>query len=121
MHILRSYKGCTEMFREQVAQHPAIFAKWKPKDLGLHDLEIVTLLLEAGADPNHVAAEDPDQPGFPPLHYAVDLGKAEVVEVLLRFGADGSRENSAGDRPIDLLGYGDADEGEVIRIRELLG
>ena len=120
MRILRDYKGCTPEFREKVAQHPAVYAKWKPKDLGLSDLDIVTLLLEAGADVNHVATEDQDQPGFTPLHYAVDLGKTELVALLLRFGADSDIENADGERPLDRLEYSDASEEDVTHIQKLL-
>jgi cytohesin len=49
--------------------------------------QAVKALLEAKADPNLVSSENHHQ-GWGPLHYAVDKGNAEIVEALLRHGAN---------------------------------
>lgn len=121
MRILRDYNQCEPGFEETYAENRALFEKWPPRQLGLHDLEIVELLLQAGADVNHVAAEDPDCAGCTPLHYAATLGRVALVETLLRFGADRDARNNEGDRPVDFLEYSyNDDEDQLARIRARL-
>ncbi|KAM8856038.1 ankyrin repeat and SOCS box protein 11 isoform 1-T1 [Spinachia spinachia] len=56
----------------------------------------VGLLLHSGADVGIGCGQDS------PLHAAVRAGGADVVDLLLDFGADECRRNSAGKTPLDL-------------------
>lgn len=60
-------------------------------------LEVVQILLDAGADPNAV-----DNWGFSALHEAAAKGKAEVCLALLRHGGNWKLKNSEGKTPVDL-------------------
>jgi ankyrin repeat protein len=63
--------------------------------------EIVTMLLDAGADPNV-----PDNDGYTPLHDVAEMGDCPPVrtmrEALLAAGADSSRREKNGRTPSDL-------------------
>jgi ankyrin repeat protein len=63
--------------------------------------EIVTTLLEAGANPNV-----PDNDGYTPLHDVAEMGDCSsaraMLEVLLAAGADPSRQEKNGRTPSDL-------------------
>jgi ankyrin repeat protein len=69
--------------------------------------EITQLLLEAGDDPDHVAAD-----GFAPIHRASwgeGLGHTEVVELLLRHGVSVKQAAAAnGKQPIELVRHNQA-------------
>ena len=60
--------------------------------------EIMQLLLSTRADAN-----TSDDAGTTCMHFAADLGHARVAYHLLRAGADPSRRNGFGSRPIDKL------------------
>ena len=69
--------------------------------------EIVTTLLEAGANPNV-----PDNDGYTPLHDVAEMGDCPpartMLEVLLAAGADPSRQEKNGRTPSELaesMGY----------------
>lgn len=66
---------------------------WNPEA----QARMVTLLIEAGADPNAV-----DQGGVTPLHRAVRNRCSSAVEALLRCGADPTRKNASGSTPMLL-------------------
>ena len=74
------------------------------------DVEMVRLLVEAGADVN--AAEGFG--GNTPLHEAVEKGDAEIVKILVAAGADVNAEGFMGHTPLILA----AEEGatEIMRI-----
>jgi ankyrin repeat protein len=63
--------------------------------------EIVTMLLDAGANPNV-----PDNDGFTPLHDVAEMGDCPSVrtmlEALLAAGADPSRQEKTGRTPSEL-------------------
>ncbi|HOC45288.1 MAG TPA: ankyrin repeat domain-containing protein [Syntrophorhabdaceae bacterium] len=60
-------------------------------------VEIVCTLIEAGCDVNAI-----DGDGQAPLHKACDLGRPEIVRLLLEHGADPEAENHFGVTPLDL-------------------
>ncbi|MFL5616370.1 MAG: ankyrin repeat domain-containing protein [Gemmatimonadaceae bacterium] len=66
---------------------------WAPKS----QAAVVTLLLNAGADPNAV-----DNSGVTPLHKAVRTRCTAAVRVLLAHGADPRRKNGSGSTPLHL-------------------
>ena len=61
------------------------------------NLEIVTAVLAAGADPNA-----PQQAGFRPMHEAGTNANRKLAELLLTHGADPSLPNDLGKTAIDL-------------------
>ena len=61
------------------------------------DVEIVKMLLEAGADPNAR-----QERGFAPLHDAAANGIAPLVELLLKHGALASAKTDDGKTPADM-------------------
>ena len=80
-------------------------------------LPVTKLLLERGLDPNQCSA-----PRLP-LHLAVYQVLPEIVEELVRAGADVDRVNKLGERPLELLdAYEPRPVGdpEVGRIKEIL-
>lgn len=66
-------------------------------DAGAADIEIVQLLLDAGADPNAKSAS-----GSTPLHTAAFTGDRASLDLLLRHGADASIRNADGRTPADI-------------------
>jgi len=79
------------------------------------DVEIVKMLLEAGADPNAR-----QERGFAPLHDAAANGNAALVELLLKHGALADAKTDDGKTPADMA----AERGhkEVIeRLRKAAG
>lgn len=61
------------------------------------DLEIVRMLLEAGADPNAR-----QEGGFVPLHSAAQNGNVPVAELLLEHGAKADARNDKGKTPAEI-------------------
>jgi uncharacterized protein len=61
------------------------------------DVEIVQMLLEAGADPNAR-----QERGFVPLHDAAANGNAALVELLLKHGARTNADADDGKTPADM-------------------
>ena len=63
--------------------------------------EIVTMLLDAGANPNV-----PDNDGYTPLHDVAEMGDCPpartMLEALLAAGADPSRQEKNGRTPSEL-------------------
>src|SRR6266404_4513054 len=79
------------------------------------DVEIVKMLLEAGADPNAR-----QERGFAPLHDAAANGNAALVELLLKHGALADAKTDDGKNPADMA----AERGhkEVVkRLRKAAG
>uniref|UniRef100_A0A3P8WH04 Protein phosphatase 1, regulatory subunit 12C n=1 Tax=Cynoglossus semilaevis TaxID=244447 RepID=A0A3P8WH04_CYNSE len=60
-------------------------------------MEMVTFLLEHGADVNQVDSE-----GWTPLHVAASCGYSDIADFLLRKGASLSAVNCDGDVPLDI-------------------
>ncbi|XP_040043376.2 protein phosphatase 1 regulatory subunit 12C isoform X2 [Gasterosteus aculeatus] len=60
-------------------------------------MEIVSFLLEQGANVNQVDSE-----GWTPLHVAASCGYSDIVDFLLREGASVSAVNCDGDVPLDI-------------------
>jgi Ankyrin repeats (many copies) len=69
---------------------------WNPAAQG----ETVSVLIEAGADPNAT-----DKSGVGPLHRAVRTRCAAAVAALLAGGADPRRPNRSGSTPLQLAGW----------------
>jgi len=67
-----------------------------PLWLCVRTAEMARMLLGGGADPN---LKEPSH-GRTALHFAADAGYAEVVEVLLRAGADTNSEDDVGNKPL---------------------
>jgi ankyrin repeat protein len=61
------------------------------------DLQIVNMLLEAGADPNAR-----QERGFAPLHDAAANGSIPLVELLLKHGARADVKSDEGKTPADM-------------------
>jgi ankyrin repeat protein len=79
------------------------------------DVEIVKLLLDAGADPNAR-----QERGFAPLHDAAANGSTPLVELLLNHGAVADAKTDDGKTPADMA----ADRGQqkvVERLRKASG
>ena len=58
----------------------------------------VVIFLQAGANPN---IQHPDS-GDAAIHYAVEMGSADLLKALLAFGADIELKNNAGKTPLDI-------------------
>jgi ankyrin repeat protein len=69
-----------------------------------NDHEIVSLLLDAGSDPNSANFK-----GRSALHYAVINGRLDIVQLLLRAGARLVDPDVNGDTPRDLAAKSDND------------
>jgi hypothetical protein len=67
------------------------------------DLELVILLLDAGAGPNTSPGATLSNYDEMPLHAAACGGYAEIVEALLKAGADRTMENWRGKTPLEAL------------------
>lgn len=61
------------------------------------DLQIVKMLLEAGADPNAC-----QERGFAPLHDAAANGSEQLVDLLLKHGARADAKTGDGKTPADM-------------------
>ncbi|TLD28544.1 hypothetical protein PspLS_04037 [Pyricularia sp. CBS 133598] len=69
-------------------------------DMGPQDkYQSVEMLLEAGADPNHI-----DSTGIPLLKYAVEKGDGPIVQILLEFRADINARDVWGNNALHSLG-----------------
>jgi ankyrin repeat protein len=66
------------------------------------EVEIVRLLLEAGADPNK---ESPGETEGTPLCAAASWGRTEVVRLLLEHGADPNLPERANEVPMTALAW----------------
>lgn len=80
-------KGCTPLFA-------ALRKKLKEERTSR---EVVQLLLEGGANPNHV-----DRARRTPLHIAATAGHGAAAELLLQHGAYVSAANATGETPLHL-------------------
>ena len=63
---------------------------------GQGDMEMMSMLMEAGADPNAV-----DSCGDTPMHWACFRGNLEAVDLLLKGGANAMQWSSDGTTPLD--------------------
>jgi cell wall assembly regulator SMI1 len=76
------------------------------------NLEMVKLLLDAGADPNSVSKGNEDTP----ISLAAEGGQVETVRTLLEGGANPNSENSLGLSPLGLAAMGETDDHvEILR------
>jgi hypothetical protein len=89
---------------EAVAQNAMAIRPLHAAAAGDH-VNIVRLLLEAGADPNAT-----QQDSFRPLHSAAQNGNAEIVRLLLANGADPALTTDQGRTPRDLALEGGHEE-----------
>jgi ankyrin repeat protein len=64
------------------------------------NVDAISLLLNAGCDPNMAEGERLDEPGYAPLHYAARAGHEEAVALLLARGAIASVADYYGDTPL---------------------
>ena len=69
------------IMNEEESCMPLETAIWK------NSLEIVTALLEHGADPNHLT-NNPDAYYFPAIDQALKIANLEIVQMMLKHGAD---------------------------------
>ena len=83
-------------------------------------LWVVRMLLEARADVNLTARGDADGEGagWTALMAAASTGNAEIVQALLRSGADSSIVNAKGETALDLARRGTG--GNQARVIQLL-
>ncbi len=65
----------------------------------MHDLPLVRLLLDHGANPN---TPEPDFQRNTPLMLAAESGNQEITALLLAHGADPTAKNSAGQTALDI-------------------
>lgn len=68
-------------------------------------------LIHQGEDVNYSA---PESKGNTALHYACSLGRAELVQVLLDWGADPEMRTEKGKTPMDCVGGGEADKVKAL-------
>jgi hypothetical protein len=72
-------------------------------------MEIAKLLIEAGADPNHMIDYSPDQPAWlaatlrPPLQHALHQKWFDLADYLISVGADINAKSGEGERLIDYF------------------
>lgn len=79
--------------------------------IGRNDLAAVRAELEAGTDPDAFTSEM--APGYA-VYHAAEAGNAEMLALLVKFGADIDRRDHNGDRPLDWAArYG---ETQVVRL-----
>jgi ankyrin repeat protein len=89
---------------------------------GVGNVKVVRLLLEHGADPNHLHGADVSQRDSydrTPLHLAISSGREENAELLIESGADVDAKNRAGETPLHILAsmWPQREWGEGYRIR----
>ena len=60
------------------------------------------------------------QDGFTPLHWAASKGHLEVVQLLLRHGADKELKDCNGKKPVDLVCDSTSDKQHEAAITALL-
>ncbi|KJE88406.1 hypothetical protein CAOG_000065 [Capsaspora owczarzaki ATCC 30864] len=86
--------------RVDMTQVPADLDPHANEDKEVEDesiLELATLLLDAGADPNSTNAS-----GWSCLHYAARFDRVELVHLLLERGASLTARNASGETPLDI-------------------
>eukprot|EP00026_Physarum_polycephalum_P012148 Phypoly_transcript_12424.p1 GENE.Phypoly_transcript_12424~~Phypoly_transcript_12424.p1 ORF type:complete len:363 (-),score=42.52 Phypoly_transcript_12424:6-1094(-) len=76
-------------------------------------LDVVTTLLENGADPNYNLRDDV---GESPLHVAALMGRLPIVEVLLKFRANVNSLDCFGATPVDYAKSNDDVAKDAVRI-----
>ena len=64
---------------------------------------VAEMLIAAGADVNPAN----DAGGWTPLHHAVHNGHLDVVQLLLRHGADKELKGNKGEKPVEHVCKGD--------------
>ncbi|KFY26737.1 hypothetical protein V491_01191 [Pseudogymnoascus sp. VKM F-3775] len=82
-------------------------------DIEIRDKEVVTILLDNGANLTEVTHPE----GMTALHFAARGGYGDIVELLLKRGADITSGNQAGESPFHVA----AREGKLAAVRVLIG
>lgn len=107
LHVFcQKYKNpnCQEIFETLVQKGANVNAKNSQNETPLHKavinprirIMLVNLLIKAGAHVNECAK------GGTPLHYAVQLGRSDLVSILIESGASLTIKDSSGATPLDL-------------------
>ena len=113
--------GNAELVRYVLDGAPDVNAKDGWARTALHEamfggVEIATLLLDAGADPNV-----PDDDGSTAIFYAVSQENAELLRLLVSRGAQVSHENARGQTVSDLARWSNAEVKNALGIAEPKG
>lgn len=107
LHVFcQKYKNpnCQEIFETLIQKGANVNAKNTQNETPLHKavinprirIMLVDLLVKAGAHVNELAK------GGTPLHYAVQLGRSDLVSILIESGASLGIKDSNGATPLDL-------------------
>ena len=124
LHVFcQKYKNpnCQEIFETLVQKGANVNAKNSQNETPLHKavinprirIMLVELLIKAGALVNECAK------GGTPLHYAVQLGRSDLVSILIESGASLTIKDSSGATPLDLCMRHDGGNGKEQLLEKL--
>ena len=82
--------------------------------MGKVDLDFAELLLSKGVDVNE-AATSGDVAGWAGIHYAASNGTKELIEFLIKNGADVNAKTADGKTPLSLAGSSNAEITEILK------
>ena len=82
--------------------------------MGKVDLDFAELLLSKGVDVNE-AATSGDVAGWAGIHYASSNGTKELIEFLIKNGADVNAKTADGKTPLSLAGSSNAEITEILK------
>lgn len=81
-------------------------------EISIHliDLNVIKLMIENGADMNHIT----DALGNTPLHIAVERARGAIIKLLIEAGAFINATNKDLDTPLHLIGkFENSDDDEI--------